>query len=352
MSARRYRICLVALPEAALSTLSGIYDVLGAFPLMGEASPFDVEIVGAETGPLPLASGMPLPVQTAVRDIADCDMVIVPSVILPPEGWVAGRHPELVDWAARMHARGALLCSACSGIFLLAETGLFDGRLATVHFGYARTFAATFPRVPVDAERVLIVSGDRDELVTSGAAMTWHDLVLYLIARHAGSDAAHRVARFFALQFHVDGLAPFMAFEGPTDHGDAAVAEAQRWLADNALGPDPVGEAARRSGLSPRTFHRRFSTATGHAPTAYLQRLRIEEAKRRLENGNVGVDAIAWEVGYEDPAFFRRLFKRLTGLPPGQYRKRFRLPQFAMEQERGQAKERGRGRERHGAPPA
>jgi transcriptional regulator GlxA family with amidase domain len=333
MFTRPYRVSLVALPEAALSTLSGVYDVLNAFALLGEPSPFQVEIVGETVGPLQLASGMPVAVQRAIGDVAQSDIVIVPSVVLPPEGWRRDRYPELVAWAARMHAGGALLCSACSGIFLLAETGLFDGRLATVHFGYARIFAATFPQVPIDAERVLIVAGEHDELVTSGASMTWHDLVLYLIARHAGSEAARRIASFFALQFHVDGLAPFMAFEGASDHGDRAIAGAQRWLAENACGHNPLGEAARRSGLSPRTFHRRFSAATGHSPIAYLQRLRIEEAKRRLESGSTGVDAIAWEVGYEDPAFFRRLFKRVTGLPPAQYRKRFRVPQFASERE-------------------
>src|SRR3546814_16672881 len=89
-----------------------------------------------------------------------------------------------------MHARGALLCSACSGIFLLAETGLFDGMEATVHYHYARSFAAAFPQVPINPERVLVISGQREELITSGASMTWHDLALYLIARHLGTTAA------------------------------------------------------------------------------------------------------------------------------------------------------------------
>ncbi len=333
MSQRSYRVSLVALPEAAVSTLSGIYDVLRSFALLGESQPFDVEIVGETEGPLHLASGMPVPVQRAISQIDRTDIVIVPSVVLPESGWETGRYPALVEWTERMHRQGALLCSACSGIFLLAETGLFDGKLSTVHFGYARTFAATYPQVPIDAQRVLIVSGDRDELITSGASMTWHDLVLYLIARHAGTDAAHRIARFFALQFHADGLAPFMAFEGASDHGDAAIVQTQRWLAENALSADPMAEALRRSGLSPRTFHRRFSAATGLSPTSYLQKLRIEEAKRRLESGDRGVDAVAWEVGYEDPAFFRRLFKRVTGISPGQYRKRFRLPDFRPAQQ-------------------
>ena len=120
-----------------------------------------------------------------------------------------------------MYDSGAVLCSACSGIFLLAETGLFDGKDATVHFGYAQTFAATYPAVPIHPERVLMISGVREELVSSGASSAWHDMVLHLIARYAGSTAAQEVARLFALQWHHDGLTPYVVFEGKSDHGDA-----------------------------------------------------------------------------------------------------------------------------------
>ena len=228
-----------------------------------------------------------------------------------------------------MHARGAVLCSACSGIFLLAETGLFDGKDATVHFGYARHFAAAHPAVPIHPERVLVISGLREELVSSGASTTWHDMVLYLIARYAGATDAQEVARMFALQWHQDGLAPYITFEGTSDHGDAEIQGAQRWLSTHFSVANPVEEMIKRSKLAERTFKRRFTAATGLAPIAYVQRLRIEDAKRRLERTDAPVDEISWRVGYEDAAFFRRLFKRTTGLAPGAYRKRFRIPEFA-----------------------
>ena len=221
------------------------------------------------------------------------------------------------------------LCSACSGIFLLAETGLFAGMDATVHFGYARAFAATYPDVPIHPERVLVISGKREELITSGASMTWHDLVLYLIGRHAGATAAQAVARFFALQWHQDGLAPYIVFEGRNDHGDAAVQKAQDWIAEHFSVANPVEEMIRRTGLAERTFKRRFTSATGLSPIAYVQRLRIEDAKRRLERTEASVDEISWQVGYEEPAFFRRLFKRVAGLAPGAYRRRFKIPDYA-----------------------
>jgi transcriptional regulator GlxA family with amidase domain len=228
-----------------------------------------------------------------------------------------------------MHERGAMLCSACSGIFLLAETGLFDGKDATVHFWYARAFQSLYPEVVIHPERVLVTSGLREELVCSGASTTWHDLALYLTARHAGATVAQEVARMFALQWHQDGLAPYIVFEGRSDHGDGEILSAQKWLSRHFSVAHPVEEMIRRSRLAERTFKRRFSGATGLTPIAYVQRLRIEDAKRRLERTDAPVDEIGWRVGYEDPAFFRRLFKRTTGMAPGAYRKRFRIPDFA-----------------------
>ncbi|MHB1044685.1 MAG: GlxA family transcriptional regulator [Thermoanaerobaculia bacterium] len=329
-------VSLVALPDAVISTLSGIFDVLNAFARMdglgagaGARPPFHVEIVGEAAGALGLASGLPIEVQRAVAEVDATDLVIVPSVLLKPGGWATGRYPRLVEWLRAMHARGAVLCSACSGIFLLAETGLFDGRDATVHFGYARAFATAFPAVPVHPERVLVVSGRREELVSSGASMAWHDLVLYLIARYAGATAAQEVARLFALQWHQDGLTPFLVFEGRRDHGDAEIRKAQEWLDGHFSVANPVEAMIERSRLAERTFKRRFTEATGLAPIAYVQRLRIESAKRRLERSDTAIEKVAWQVGYEDPAFFRRLFRRTTGLAPGAYRKRFRIPAFA-----------------------
>jgi transcriptional regulator GlxA family with amidase domain len=307
---------------------------MNAHTLMGLADtparpPFQVHLVGEAAGPLDIASGVPVTVQRSIDEVAATDIVIVPSLLVRGPGWQAGRHPRLVDWLRRMHERGAVLCSACSGLFLLAETGLFDGHDATVHFAYARQFAAAHPAVTIHPERVLVVSGPREDLVSCGASTTWHDMVLYLIARYAGATDAQALARLFALQWHQDGLASYISFEGRTDHGDAEVAAAQRWLAGHFSVANPVEAMVRRSRLAERTFKRRFTAATGLAPLAYVQRLRIEDAKRRLERTDAPVDDIGWRVGYEDPAFFRRLFKRTTGLAPGAYRKRFRIPDFA-----------------------
>jgi transcriptional regulator GlxA family with amidase domain len=333
---RQLHVSLVAIPDAVISTLSGIYDVLGAFRMLGrvdpslpEQPPFTIEIVATQRGSVALASGVPVEARRAVPEVDVTDIIIVPSILLGPDGWMPGRYPEIVDWVQRMHAQGAMICSACSGIFLLAESGLFDGQEATVHWPYASEFSKVFPQVPLRPDRVLVVSGAREELITSGSSMTWHDLVLYLIARHVGATAAQTVARVFALQWHHDGLAPYIVFEGRKDHGDAAVADAQAWLSTHFSVASAVEEMVRRSELAERTFKRRFTEATGFAPIDYVQRLRIEDAKRRLERTNASADEISWKVGYEDGAFFRRLFKRVTGMTPGAYRRRFQVPAFA-----------------------
>lgn len=327
-------VSLLALPEASVSTIAGIFDVMHGPTLLGLGGPggqppFRVEVVGEESGSMTLASGLPFEVRRSIGEIDATDIVIVPSVVLRPGGWEKGRYPRLLQWLQRMHDGGAMLCSACSGIFLLAETGLFDGKDATVHFWYARAFQSLYPEVVIHPDRVLVISGLREELVCSGASTTWHDLVLYLTARHAGATVAQEVARMFALQWHQDGLAPYIVFEGKTDHGDGEIASAQQWLTRHFSVAHPVEEMIKRSRLAERTFKRRFASATGLPPLEYVQRLRIEDAKRRLERTDAPVDEISWRVGYEDPAFFRRLFRRTTGMAPGAYRKRFRIPEFA-----------------------
>ena len=326
-------VALIAVPDAVISTLAGIFDVMNGVSLMRMAGikqpPFHVHVVGEKTGEVKLASGLPIQVQRSIDEIESCDIVIVPSILLGPSGWEKGRYPRLVEWLKRMHMGGARLCSACSGIFLLAETGLFDGSDATVHFGYARDFAQLYPEVTIHPERVLVVSGRYEDLISSGASATWHDMVLYLIAHHAGATVAQQLARSFALQWHEDGLTPYIVFEGKSDHGDGEIQSAQAWLAKHFAVANPVEEMIKRSRLAERTFKRRFAAATGLTPIAYVQRLRVEDAKRRLERTDVSVDEISWRVGYEDAAFFRRLFKRTTGMAPGAYRKRFRIPEYA-----------------------
>lgn len=330
-------ISIVAIPDVMFSTLSGIYDVLNLFSMLStyddavpKTSPFRVEIVAQEQEAINTASGLPLNAQRAIANVNSTDIVVVPSVMVQHGIWKIGRYPELVQWLLDMHSQGATLCSACSGVLLLAETGLLDGKEATMHWVYASTFKQNFPQVHLRLEKVLVIAGERDQFVMSGASSSWHDLVLYLVARQVGPTAAQAISKFLALQWHSDGQAPYLVFDLPIDHEDAIIRDAQIWLSEHFSIAAPIAEIVKQSGIPKRTFKRRFSKATGYSPIAYVQHLRVEAAKRRLERTNTSIDRIGWSVGYEDSASFRRLFKRITGITPGGYRRKFSVPHFAQ----------------------
>jgi transcriptional regulator GlxA family with amidase domain len=335
------RVSLLVLPDAGVGSLTGMLDTLSCFPLLGTvvdalptAPPFTVELVAASRGSAPTASGLALPVHRSIADPGRTDIAIVPSLLVADGIWHPGRYPDLVAWLERVHGQGGLLCSACSGVLLIAETGLLSGRDATIHPAYAPTFRTNFPDVRLRLEEVLVATGEREELVMAGASASWHDLVLYLVARQVGPTAAQALAKFLLLQWHTDGQGPYVPFDPPSDHGDAIVLEAQEWLRTGYPVAAPVTELVERSGLPARTFKRRFARATGYSPIAYVQHVRVEEAKRRLERTSEPVDAISYAVGYEDPASFRRLFKRITGVAPGVYRRKLQLPGFARMPQR------------------
>lgn len=330
------RVSLLVLPDATVGSLTGMFDALSCFPVLGTfdgsvptTPPFAVELVAVTRDAQSTASGITLPVHRSIDEPGRTDIAIVPSLLVPEGVWVRGRYPHLVDWLRRVHGEGGLVCSACSGVLLIAETGLLSGRSVTIHPAYASTFRDNYPDVDLRLDQVLVTTGDREELVMSGASASWHDLVLYLVARHVGPTSAQAVAKFLLLQWHTDGQAPYVPFDAPDDHGDAIVGEAQAWLRAHYAVAAPVTTLVERSGLPERTFKRRFTAATGYSPIAYVQHVRVEEAKRRLERTAEPVDRISYAVGYEDPASFRRLFKRITGISPGAYRRKLQLPSFA-----------------------
>ncbi len=332
---RFFHVSLVAIPEVMLSSLIGIFDVLSCFELLAtfdkalpDENPFHTEIIAQSRQDNLTASGLPIAAHRTLEEVNHTDIIIIPSMMVEGSEWKKGRYPEIVRWLSDMHTQGAMLCSACSGVLLLAETGLLSGREATIHWAYARTFRYNFPKVRLSLEKVLVTAGELQQFVMSGASASWHDLVLYIVARFVGPAAAQAIAKFMLLQWHVDGQAPYLVFEAPTDHGDAVVLDAQRWLSESFSVASPVEEMVKRSGLPERSFKRRFSKSTGYSPIVYVQNVRIEDAKRRLERTNEPIDEISWAVGYEDPAFFRRLFKRITRITPGSYRRKFRLPDF------------------------
>jgi transcriptional regulator GlxA family with amidase domain len=222
-------VSLVSVPDVMLSTMISLFDVLNCIELLAtfdqalpDSNPFHAEIIAQSPEDKRTASGIPVVVHRTIDELDYTDIIIIPSMMVQDGVWKRGRYPAIVKWLLDMHSQRSMLCSACSGGLLLAETGLLDGREATIHWAYAKTFRHNFPNVRLRLKKVFVIAGEYQQFVMSGASASWRDLVLYLVARHVWPAAAHAIAMFMLLQWHVDGQAPYVMFEAPTDHGDAA----------------------------------------------------------------------------------------------------------------------------------
>jgi len=324
------RISLLALPESSGSVLYGLYDVLGsvdwAWPsLMGDAAAhrgFEVQIVSPEAHEFRCLGGVPVAPQATLADVGPRDIVLISDLAIDNATDPRGRWPEVAAWLTEHYARGGMIGTVCTGSVLLADTGLLEGKDATTHWAYRPLFETYYPAVKLRPARILVAADSEARLVTTGGTASWEDLCLYLISRFCGAEEAVRTAKVYLLGDRSDGQLPFAAMVRPRSHGDAAVADCQEWIADHYAAPSPVARMVERSHLPERTFKRRFKAATGFTPVAYVQTLRIEEAKQHLERTAMATDEIAAAVGYEDLAFFRRLFRRHTGVTPARYRQR------------------------------
>lgn len=328
---RRPVIALFAAPETSAAVLYGLYDVLcsvgAAWPDMTSASPgdalLDVRIVAATPEPFRCFGNVRIEPHAAITSVEDVDVVVVCDMFTPIDAAPRGRYPAEAAWLRAMHGRGALIASVCAGSLLLAESGLLDGRSCAGHWAYVDLFASAYPRIRFRAGSILDLSNEAAGVVTAGGATSWQELALYLIGRFCGPVQATRTAKIYLLAGHQDGQLPFSAMIRRSNLDDRVVAESVAWIEENYATPNPVTAMTDRSGLTPRTFARRFQATTGRRPIDYVQALRIEGARLRLETGSEPVDDIGAAVGYEDPTFFRRLFKRATGLTPAEYRRKY-----------------------------
>ncbi|WP_338149313.1 GlxA family transcriptional regulator [Aureimonas altamirensis] len=246
--------------------------------------------------------------------------VIAPPSIVMPEKMRS--MPVAAGWMNARHAEGSTLCSVCAGAFVLAETGLIDGRRVTTHWAFARQLAERFPGVELAEEQMVIDDGD---IMTAGGILAWTDLGLTLVERLMGPSIMLATARFLLVDPPRRSQRPFSQFVPRFDHGDTAILRVQQHVHAHADEPSAVAELAGLASLTERTFLRRFAKATGLRPVEYLQQMRIAKARELLELTANTVDQIGFSVGYGDPAAFRKLFQRLTGLTPNLYRQRYGL---------------------------
>jgi transcriptional regulator GlxA family with amidase domain len=324
-------VVIVAVPETAGSALYGMVDVLLAagniWQTLVRAEPeekrFHVRILSTTVDSFVCGNGIPVKPELSVLDDPSAGIVILPELWLGPDEHLKGRYPELMRWILRQHERGAHIYSACSGAVMLAETGLLDGCDATSHWGYQDLFRKHYPEVRFKPDPNLAFADSTGKIVTAGGTTSWHDLAIHIIAKHHSPGEALRVAKVYLLKWHEEGQLPYETLVRNRPHADAVVRSCEEWLGRHFREAGAIQRTVTLAKVPERTLKRRFKIATGVSLIDYLQNLRVEEAKRRLENGKMPVDEISFEVGYEDASFFRRLFKRRTGMTPSRYRRMF-----------------------------
>jgi len=246
------------------------------------------------------------------------------TVLVAPPSLDAPISPQaaapLVPWLRRQHQSGVVLCSVCAGAFLLGESGVLDGRNVTTHWLYENDFRTRFPAVQLNTDRLVIDDGD---IVTAGGAMAWTDLGLRLVDRYLGASVMMETARILLIDPPGREQCYYSAFAPNLKHGDGAVLKVQHWLHATDGQEIILKQLAEMSGLEERTFLRRFKKATGMTTGEYVQRMRVGRAKELLQTTKLPFDRIAWDVGYSDTSSFRKVFLKIVGLPPGEYRQRF-----------------------------
>lgn len=325
-------VALLGVPEATTAaTLYGFYDALAAtrrdWLLLHGAEPVESPlrplVVSRDGRPFVGANGVRITPDAAFADVPRPDVVCITDLAVLPGEPVGERFDAEVAWVRERYDDGAVVAAACSGAVLLARTGLLDGLDATSHWAYCDALSREHPRTRWHAERGLVMAGPDRRILMSGSGVAWHMLALSLIARFAGPEEAMRVARINLLDASDASPIAYASLVRGGRADDPLIQRCQQWAAMHYHVESPVTQMVALSGLPERTFKRRFARATGMSPLEYVHMLRLEEAKQMLESGDAPVERIAAEVGYQDPSFFSRLFRRKVALTPAQYRRRF-----------------------------
>ena len=256
--------------------------------------------------------------QVAIDDLYD--LVIIPAMRSAKIDDVVKRERVLVDWLKRQHNKNADLASICIGAFLLAETGLLKGKNVTTNIRFADLFRQRYPEVEVQDDKIIV---DQGNIYTCGGAFVFTTFMIYLIEKYFGHEEAIMVSKILMINTHQQPQHTFSVFQLQRNHSDEKIVEAQVFIEKNYEHSLSIEGLAGRYYMSNRNFIRRFEGATGNTPLEYLQRVRIEAAKRLLENSNDSIDQIAFKCGYDDIGFFRKIFKRHVAINPKEYQKKY-----------------------------
>lgn len=258
--------------------------------------------------------------QVAVTDISGTDLIIIPSALLRSEDDIDQENGVIIDWIKQQYKSGASVASICTGAFFLATSGLLDGKSCSTHWAYADAFKQTFPKVNFRDDRLIT---DEYGIFTNGGAYSFLNLMVYLVEKYYDRHTAIFCAKTLQIEIDRDSQSIFSIFAGQKQHEDTMVKEAQSLIENSVDEKLSVENLAARFAVGRRTFDRRFTKATGNTPLEYAQRVKIEAAKKALEASRKTVNEVMYDVGYSDIKAFREIFRKITGLSPLDYRRKY-----------------------------
>jgi transcriptional regulator GlxA family with amidase domain len=314
----------ILVPEGAiLGSLEGTRQLFSQvnefFKAKGAPPLFIVQLVGL-TKQTPAAAGLfTINCNTILSEVKKTDLIVIPA--LDGDIQVAlEKNKQFIPWIIEQHHKGAEVASLCLGAFLLASTGLVDGKNCATHWMATNAFKAMFPQVNLVTEKIIT---DDKGIYSSGGAFSYLNLILYLIEKYAGRDIAVLSAKVFAIEIERKNQLSFVIFQGQKEHDDEPIKKAQEFIENNYSEKITIDELASLAAVSRRNFERRFKKATANTVAEYIQRVKIEAAKMSLESSRENVNDAMYKVGYSDPKAFRVSFKKITGLSPVEYRNKY-----------------------------
>lgn len=283
---------------------------------------FEVEVVGVQNCVTVNKGLFSIKAQKQISHLVETDLIIIPPVQSPLED-ALGKNMAFIPWIRSQRQKGAEIVSLCMGAFILARTGLLDDRDCVTHWKAGDAFKSLFPKVNLVSEKILT---DHDGLYTGGGAFSSVNLILYLIEKMIGHECAVYCSKIFQVDLGRQTQSPFIIFKGQRNHSDELVIQVQQYIESNYAGKLSIEAICEVFNLNRRTFERRFKKATANSPIEYVQRVRMEAAKKLLEEGFKTVSEIVFEVGYTDMKAFRDVFKKVTGTTPLDYKSKFSTP--------------------------
>lgn len=317
------QIALLVYEEVIQSSVSSVIDILMGsnqfLERMGKPPMFNVELVSEKLRNIQLYAPAQLLCHKTINEVVEADLIIAPAFHGRAE-MVLDKNHVLVDWIRRMHRTGTEVASLCFGSYFLAEAGLLAGKPCTSHWSVIDDMKQRYPDADVLADMVIT---EKEGIYTSGGAFSSLNLILYLIEKFSGRDTAIWASKMFSIDLDRVSQAHFAIFQGQRQHEDEEILKAQTYIEQHYHLPISIEKIAEQANMSKRNFIRRFKTATCNTPLEYLQRVKIESAKKALEKNTQNISSLMYNVGYNDIKTFRNVFKRVTGLTPQDYRRKY-----------------------------